>query len=395
MRRWLVVGGCLLLAAACVTADTSAPTVPSTTSTAVPVSTPASGTTTAAPTPTSTLPVVSITLPFPTEPRYVVGGPEGVFRVEAGGADLVLPLPDVMWAADDGMGGLLYYPVPGVIKHLAAGAATAVTIATDATPNYLTMVDGYPCLAISQIQQGECRDADDQHTVLIDLVDFEPHIMVPCVPLESAGIHPRSVGGTLALSVDGGGWPDEAPLWSRLVFRDVHLPPSITGLTGWDQAAWDLYAGLELDVAGNPWPEPCPWCAFDARLSPDGTRLALVEFVPAPSDLDTADWSEFDALDVVEQWRRWEEVRRTADVQVSVVEPATGRTVFSALWPGPGGLLDFDGRYLVYQFQGEGNHSQFPDNTHLIDTDTGTEIPIEWGAADPGSQGFISLSLPG
>jgi hypothetical protein len=317
-----------------------------------------------------------------------------VFRVVNGEASPVIGRSDVSWAADDGMGGVIYYAEPGLVEHVPLGATTPVTIATNATPRFVTRIDGKPTLEITQIQQGECDDADSQHAALIDLATGQHRLYAPCIPLQSWGIHPQSIGGDLSMAVDGGGWPEEKPVWARLVFRRSELPDSMTALTGWDEEALRLLGELELDVPANPWSQPCPWCTLDARLSSDGTTLALAELVPSPANLGAADWAEVDALDLSEQWRRWEELRRTADIRLRVVDLDTGDSRYSALRPGPGSLLDYDGRYLVYRFEGPGHHSTFPLDTHLIDTATGEEIPINWGTPDPGQRGFISLDLP-
>ncbi|MDH3300705.1 MAG: hypothetical protein OES24_09390 [Acidimicrobiia bacterium] len=413
MRHRLVLAVCwALVMAACATGDGDTTADGDTTgdgSTTVQPATTAALTTaaftTAAPTTTSTTPTTtspSTTIPSTATPiapvagpDYIVTGPDGVFRVADGVAVRIVTKPGVTWAADDGMGGVVYYPEPGVIEHLRADAQTSVTLATDATPNYVTLVNGRASLEMTQIRQGNCDDADGQNAMLVDLTTAERRLYAPCIPLEWRGIHPGSMGGNLALSVDGGGWPDEEPVSARLVFRDSELPPSITTLTGWDDKALGLLAGLELQLPANPWPEPCHWCSLDALLSPDGGKLALAELVPAPTDLGATDWDEFDALDLAQQWQRWEDFRRYADVRLRVVDLETGETFYSELWAGPGELVDFDGRYLIYQFGGTGHHSQFPYNTHLIDTSTGEGIPINWGDTDPGHlQRHISLALP-
>ncbi len=366
---------------------TSATTPPTTVPTTVPKTVLTSPSTTVPPTTTSIAPVAG--------PDYVVSSPNGVFRVADGVAVRIVTKPGVTWAADDGMGGVVYYSEPGVIEHLRAGAQASVTLATDATPRYVTLVNGRASLQMTRIQQGDCDDADAQHAMLIDLTTAERRLYAPCIPPESRGIHPRSMGGNLALSVDGGGWPGEEPVSARLVFRDRELPESITTLTGWDEEALSLLARLERRLPANPWPEPCRWCVLDALLSPDGGTLALAEIVPAPTDLGATHWDEFDALDLGEQWQHWEAFLRYADARLRVVDLETGDTLYSELWAGPGELMDFDGRYLIYHFSGVGHHSHFPYNTHLIDTNTGEGMVINWGDTDPGhEQQHISLALP-
>ncbi|MDF1597763.1 MAG: hypothetical protein P1T08_16910 [Acidimicrobiia bacterium] len=398
MRRTLVVVVCWsLMLAACGTSaedsvvSTTAPTAVTTTTTRVTVPPPTS-TTAPAITSTSTT-TTSIPPEAAAGPNYIVTGREGVFRVIAGAATLVLNQPDVMWAADDGMGGIVFYARPGVVEHLRADTGTSAVIAEDASPNYMALVGGQPAVEISHMTFDDCDDADSWHAMLIDLPTGEERMLIPCIPLESTGVHPLSIGGNLTVSVAGGGWPDEAPVSHRLILRSLDMPESITFVTEWDLDAERLLEGLAVDLSSNPWPEPTPWCVLTPVLSPDGLALALSEFVPQPDDLDAADWAEFNALDITEQWSRWEAALRLGNIRVRIIDLDTGEILFSTTRPGWGQVVDFDGRYVVYETSQMDDGGEYSRSVELIDSHTGDEIPINWAGNEPASS-TIRLFLP-
>lgn len=298
-----------------------------------------------------------------------------------------------MWAADDGMGGIVFYARPGVVEHLRADIGTTAVIAEDASPNYMALVGGQPTVEISHMTFDDCDDADSSHAMLIDLPTGEERMLIPCIPLESIGVHPVSIGGNLAVSVAGGGWPDEVPVSHQLVFRSLDMPESITSVTDWDLDAERLLDGLAVDLPSNPWPESTPWCVLMPVLSPDGATLALSEFAPQPDDLGAADWAVFNALDITEQWSRWEAALRQGDIRVRIIDLDTGEILFSTTRSGWGQVVDFDGRYVVYETKLVDDTGDYPRSVELIDTLTGDEIPINWAGNDPESS-TIRLFLP-
>ena len=111
-------------------------------------------------------------------------------------------------------------------------------------------------------------------------------------------------------------------------------------------------------------------------------------------DTDVRPYGWPDTFDLLEQWRRWEEAATVADIQVRVIELATGVSVYSETWPGGGRITDFDGRYLIYEFPGIGHDSKFSERVHLIDTSTGNELPINWGSTQGSGWRHIRLFLP-
>lgn len=295
-------------------------------------------------------------------PDFVAAGPDGVFRIVNGHPSLMVARTDVSWVADDGAGGVVFYSTPGVIERQRLGASAPETIATMASPNYVTLVEGAPTLVMSVIPGKPCPAEEGIHSVLLDLATGDQRMFLSCIPLESTGLHPRSMGGSTAVSTRAEGWPAETPASTSLVFRDLD--------------------GLELVVPGNPWPDRCPWCVLDPQLSPDGKLLALAEFAPDPEDFRTATWEEFGSLDIGEQWLRWDELRQGSRMLLRTIDLTSGATVFEGIVPF-GRLAGFDGRYVLASPDPSGGQDAPGARPYIIDTSAGGELTIELGPNSP------------
>lgn len=147
----------------------------------------------------------------------------------------------------------------------------------------------------------------------------------------------------------------------------------------------------EVPVAGNPWPQPCRWCyLINPHVSSDGSTLILKEWVPEAVDLGVSSWAQFEALDIDEQWARWDELEAIGGWRIRTVNLQTGEAQYSATWEDQPiwavDAPDFDGRYLVLTQSGD----------HLlIDSHTSEQLPINWGVSEPASgPRTIRLFLP-
>lgn len=322
--------------------------------------------------PTTTATFTSTTAPAPgRQPGYLVYGDHGVARITGGDVETVWDTP-VAWAADDGSGGVVVYEEPGTILQVGAGGESS-TLATDASPRFVTLRDGRPVLMISQIGDPACG-ADEQSSVLIDLVTADRSTVAPCVPLEAVGGHPTSTGASLALHV--------MSTFDIEVIGDMWLEFR------------ELATGEPTAVPANPWPDPCQACALGGRLSPDGTLLAVTGFTPAPADLGAESWDAFRAMDPTAGWQAWENARAMGWTRISVIRLDDGTALWEHEAGGPCSVLGFDGRYLAWRFEGMGNHGTWPYNTHLVDTTTGEELEIRWADQPRWSEQQIALLLP-
>jgi hypothetical protein len=304
-------------------------------------------------------------------PGYLVFGDHGVMRIAGSDVETVWDTP-VHWAGDDGAGGVLVYAEPGTTLRLAAGGESS-TIATNASPRFVTLFEGRPAVMVSQIGDPGCG-ADEQSSVLIDPITADRTAVAPCVPLGAIGEHPASTGESVALHV--------------MSTFDIE----VIGVT-WLEFR-DLTTGAPIDLPANPWPDPCQACALGGRLSPDGNLLALTEFTPGPADLGVESWEAFSAMNPTSRWQAWEEARAMGWTQIRVVDLSDGTTRWEDGAGGPCSILDFDGRHLVWRFAGMGHHATWPYNTHLVDVTTGESLEIHWPGQPDGSEQQIALLLP-
>lgn len=162
------------------------------------------------------------------------------------------------------------------------------------------------------------------------------------------------IGGRLAVSVER--TVEEATAWAVhhewLVFRDL--------------------AGHVVDVAHNPWPQPCEdHCRLDAMLSPDGELLLVYERVLRPEDLGVTSWSEPVSADA--RWRAALEI----PAHLRVASLVTGDEIL-AMDVTESSLVDFDGDRLIIRVEAPGNQSKFPMAYGLHDAQIGEHVPIKW-----------------
>lgn len=314
----------------------------------------------------------------PAAATYVATGPAGVHRVVDGEATLVSSRADAIGAHDDGAGGVVIHSGgeggAARVEHWPTGATEPTELGTQAAVAFTTLVNGRPTAALTVHGDTGCDDHDEYNFVLVDLATGDSRVYRECIPLEAGEGPPRSMGGDLGVSVAFGGWPGEAAVWSRLVFRDL--------------------AGNELDLTPNPWRSPCDWCTLRPLLSPDGTRLAIAEYTPEPTDLGAVTWAEFDALSIEERWRRFDRSQDDgAELRLRVIDLRSGETLYRATRtdtsPWSDALLDFDGRHLVWRDQQTGA-------AVIIDATTGDETPVVWpgGSAPEPWKGSVRLALP-
>ena len=387
---FVLVAACILVLSACgSSAGDSAPASEATTVPLVASSSTVTTTTVAPTTSAITTTVPSTTTSIPSEeagPDYVVTGPEGVFRVVDGDAARVLDRDDVWWAADDGMGGVVYAPAaipPSTIEWIPTGSTAPEVIVENAVGGlgYVTLLEGHPhVVTVVEFAPETSGSEPSVATVIYDLVSGTEKVVGSYPSSGETWMHPQSMGGRRGVEAD---WSNPPP-GARLMFTDR--------------------SGIEIEVVTNPWPEFCLGCGLWPYLSPDGTKLALVEFLPEPADLAVADWDSFLEMGKVEQWDRWFSARQTTPVTLRVVDLETGDTLHSHLLPSIlgtsrlltlprnlGAILDFDGRYVVLC----SDPCALPSDHLLIDSHTGEQLPINWGVSELGSEyRTLRLFLP-
>lgn len=189
--------------------------------------------------------------------------------------------------------------------------------------------------------------------VLVDLATAEQRAVLEC---EQPHWPPPSVAGDLMLWAER---TDDPIRTTRIVASDL--------------------SGHPIELAANPWPDGCERCELEVRLAPSGTSMVVTEIIPEPADLGVASWTELDALPADEIRNRWNSYFPFAEVRIRAISLATGEELW-AMTDGIGSPLDFDGRYLVYRFEGMGNHANFPWNMSISEIlESGDETtPIRW-----------------
>jgi hypothetical protein len=307
-------------------------------------------------------------------PGYVVWSPEGVFRVEDTRAVLVVDRDDVAWAADDGMGGVVYQVGDGyfgTILHDQPGESVARTISTGGKADYVSLVEGRPTLVMWEVDSDCWGDATGS-SVLVDLQTGVREVDWKCwdvgIPYIAYGV----IGDRLRVSKPGEGWEIEGgPL------------PS-------DQVSFKTLDFRRVDLPANPYAEPSHCSIGPLDLSPDGSMLVYTVFAPEPTDFGVSNWEA--VADLEDKHERWYDLEDVMGWDAWVVDLGTGE---STPLPGPNLfrlVVDFDGRFLALIDHPGAPRAEL--NLHLIDTWTGEELPIDWGAADQGDvRRGISLLL--
>lgn len=191
--------------------------------------------------------------------------------------------------------------------------------------------------------------------------DTDLHLPVGAVAPTPVGadfpVRDPRAGGGLTVAVER--TVEETTSWAvhheRLIFRDL--------------------AGNVVDVAHNPWPQPCEdHCRLDAMLSPDGELLAVYERVLHPENLGLTTWS-----DPPPPGGSWAAVRIPA--RMRVVSLVSGVEIW-AMDIIESSLVDFDGDRLTVRCEAPGNCSKSPGAYSLHAVPTGEHLPIKWVADD-------------
>lgn len=279
---------------------------------------------------------------------FIRFGSVGVSRVVGGIESVVVSTP-VDSAFDDGRGGVVYSTWDegrnqNDIYWLPEGASAAELVVSEQGGFTLTHIDGHPTLILlrygGEDWTGDCKDYE-VGAVLHDLDSGEERLLTCNLPMEDAWLFPDSQGGGLfvgSLGVAFGATGTSV----RLVF--------------WDEN------GTEVEVVHNPFPDSCTPCTIDARLSPDGTRLAYYHRPDAKWPPD--EWDEHPD----DEW--WQQSKHIPAV-IAVIDLQTGERIFEVdLAADEGSLTDFDGQYLVIS-----DYEPGTGTTHSTIIDTSGQTP--------------------
>lgn len=290
----------------------------------------------------------------PVWPPTLVYGWDGIARTDGSLLDLLVAEP-VMWAVDDGMGGVLFRSVaeqPGYAwLRTGADRPERIDLGTEGWPHLdaVWAEAGTPMALVSRSGHGGTMCIDDELATemsIRNLVTGDERFLM---------CHGEGSDGGEGFTSFGGG------LFSAVRWVAVGASSSSAGLSFYDGT------GSPVEVPHNPFPDSCAPCTLSAHLSPDGTRLAYAHWPtafwgqPQPADDDVAT--------AVERWRAQADEVPT---RIVVMDLATGAEIFSTEEDAATHLDGFDGRHL---------HVASDTHAALIDTTTGghIDVPRRWG----------------
>lgn len=335
--RMLLLCCCAALAASCTTTSpdggSSIPDEARTTTTVAATST------------TTVAPGTSVPQSSDAVPSWFRFGDDGLRFVADGVESLLVPDP-VSWAAADYLGGVVFrygstVDRPGVYR-LTAGSTDPELVSSDVVlPTRFDDRASIVTIAVGTTDEDYALDRVE----VVDLLSGERMAAMGSLGYvgQDGGVTPSSAGGRLIAGVE---W-----LASGSCRTDTAV------------ALWSIDEGGAIDSPPSPisstCDETCEPAGFGARLSPDGSLLAVLH---AP----VAKWPCPDLEDIGDE--EWMASVVGTPVALSVLDLATGAEVWSESTPFPATLADFDGRYMVL-------HGSTPTSV-IVDTESDRE-PFE------------------